>query len=130
MELINNITSKVSKTFILTATTNDVNTNIFKSLKNKTFSGNFTVQIGDRIILEGTTQNGLAGVLKRITPQVSSGISSKTETVDCSLTTVHNCVASKIDAMNWIEYVACLATAPECYGVLWAACYWDVCVAA
>ena len=27
---------------------------------------------------------------------------------ECSLTTVHNCVANKIEAMNWIEYAICL----------------------
>lgn len=29
--------------------------------------------------------------------------------------------------MNWIDYALCAASAPACYGGLWASCSWEVC---
>ena len=47
--------------------------------------------------------------------------------VACTGTTVHNCVSWEIEDMNWIEYGACLISAPACYATLWASCAWEVC---
>ncbi len=46
----------------------------------------------------------------------------------CTIDTVHDCVSFKIDDMNWVDYAICVASAPACYGQLWASCTYDVCV--
>ena len=45
----------------------------------------------------------------------------------CTVTKIHDCVSKKIHDMNWLEYGACLLSAPECYALLWASCSWDNC---
>jgi hypothetical protein len=47
--------------------------------------------------------------------------------VPCNLSTIHNCVHTKIEGMGFFEYSLCLLTNVDCYGIVWVQCIWDVC---
>lgn len=49
------------------------------------------------------------------------------KTHPCTICGQFACIDDKLEDMNWIEYAACLVTAPKCYAVLNASCLWDNC---
>ncbi len=115
--------------FILSYTSDNTNENIYETLKNNpgAFKGNFTIETeGQEIyamrIEKGVPQKSERKFLSKIfVPPVYDA------NVSCGVGTVHDCVSYKIETMNWIEYALCAASAPACYGGIWASCTWDVC---
>jgi len=108
----------------------DSDDNIYEKMKSHPYSvnGEFTIETEGQVILRKKVVNGVWKKSELIAFQVSSAPGPKSNPkVPCSVGTVHDCVAWEIDDMNWIEYGLCLASAPGCYGGLWASCAWEVC---
>jgi hypothetical protein len=99
------------------------NDNIYEKMKTRPteVNGNLIIETEGQVILTKRVVNGKWGGTKLINP------SSVKASAACTVSTVHDCVAWEIDDMNWIEYGACLLSAPGCYATLWASCTWEVC---
>jgi len=99
--------------------------NIYREMKEtpNSVNGEFTIEIAGQVIYRRAIINGKAQKAIRIPLRAAT-----TEmAAPCTVGTVHDCVAWEIDDMNWIEYGACLISAPACYAELWASCTWEVC---
>lgn len=99
--------------------------NVYQQMKERpnTVNGEFTIEtagqvIYKRAIVNGKAQKGIKLPFRTASTEMAA---------PCTVTTVHDCVAWEIDDMNWIEYGACLVSAPGCYATLWASCTWEVC---
>lgn len=130
IEIINNIDKNVLQTFEISVISTNIQGDIYEALKNKTFSGTMEISSGStKIISKEFKQGKLIPKISKINDSNITYLANPDEELapECSATTVHDCVASRINAMNWIDYGLCLASAPACYGGLWASCTWDVC---
>ena len=95
-----------------------------KQLSSKIFTGSFTIENSDGIVVEKWDYvNGVQTNRYSYTPPVTSSFITPPgggpKANECNFTTIHNCVARKIDEMGFFEYCSCLASAPGCYGVMW-----------
>ncbi len=128
IEIINRLDNSVTNTFILTITNDDPKTNIFETIKLKKATATFTIESNDQTLFKAQAINGVSQVgLVYRNANTTFDISSPKPTIMCTLYQVTSCVNSRIVAMNWIDYLACCATAPACYAQLWASCTWDLC---
>lgn len=104
------------------------NDNIYEKIRNtpNLVNGEFTIEINGKIVLRKKIINGKA-LKSELVKENLGAVTDMNQAVPCTVTTVHDCVAWEIDNMNWIEYAACLISAPACYAELWASCTWEVC---
>lgn len=116
------------KTFVITISSYDENDNIIKSLKEKTFTGYFSIESENTVLLKRKIINGKDEISISKSKNLDVENLFIDESGSCSLRTVHDCVSFKIVDMNFVEYSLCCLGAPACYGGLWAACTWDVCI--
>ena len=119
----------ISLKFVLSYTSDNINENIYETLKYNpnTFNGNFTIETEGQEIYNVRIENGKA---QRVVRKILSAVAPPPvydANVACGVGTVHDCVSYKIEEMNWIEYGICLASAPGCYAGIWASCTWEVC---
>lgn len=84
-----------------------------------------TIETEGQVILKRKVKNGIFQKSELIAFRVPGP--TYNPNVACTVGTVHDCVSWKIEDMNWIEYGACLVSAPACYATLWASCTWEVC---
>ena len=100
--------------------------NIYDKMKtNPTgVNGRLIIETEGQIILTKQVVNGKWGSTKL---EKRNAAISRVVSVACTVKTIHDCVAWEIEDMNWIEYGACLVSAPACYATLWASCTWEVC---
>lgn len=47
--------------------------------------------------------------------------------LSCSVGNIHDCVAYRVEGMNWLQFGLCLLRAPVCYAEQWAYCTYSVC---
>ena len=131
IEIINRANNSVVNTFILTLTNTDTKSNIFETVKNKTFTGTFTIESQGELLLKAQATNGVSAddlIYSNENTDFASNPKYQTmEAVPCTLYNVTKCVNTRILAMNWIDYGACMLTAPACYAQLWGSCTWDIC---
>lgn len=105
----------------------DDNDNIYKKFGESpnSISGFFLIETGGQVIYKKRIINGESQKGENIKYKVPGPVYDPN--VACTVSTVHNCVSWEIEDMNWIEYGACLISAPGCYATLWASCTWEVC---
>lgn len=97
------------------------------------FSGQLIIESAEGIIYQRTIFNG-----KVVEPQSSSGRAAPVlgggpgpvynGSLPCTFNNIHNCVAYRIENLNWLQLGLCLFRAPVCYLEHWAFCTYDVCV--
>jgi hypothetical protein len=80
---------------------------------------------GGLLVLKKHIVNGAWGKTEIIASRLPGPIYNPN--LACNAITIHDCVSYEIEDMNWIEYGACLVSAPACYATLWASCTWEVC---
>jgi hypothetical protein len=105
----------------------DHNKNVYDEFKEdrNSVSGLFEIETGGQVIYKKRIINGKIKKGESIGYKVPGPVYDPN--VACTVSTVHNCVSWEIEDMNWIEYGACLISAPGCYATLWASCTWEVC---
>lgn len=121
VELILRNTNTVYKTFfieVLSATGKDIK----QSIQDNSFSGSLVIKDENSILERWSTVLSPAVQSNSVQTNVAAELP-----MGCNVTNIHNCVARKIDDMNWVSYSFCLASAPACYAELWASCTWDAC---
>lgn len=129
IELINRKENFVFDAFNIIYTTNSKKS-FSEQVNTKTFNGVLEIRHQGTVIESWTVTNN---VFKRVVNQsttstVKSNVYAEADpSGGCTISQVHDCVAYKIDDMNAVEYLLCLASAPSCYGGLWAICTYDVC---
>lgn len=106
--------------------TSDNKGDLKKELSNnsKNISGVFTVSIDNQLLYTCTISNGS---LKNAKSYTYNGTSAEGKAHPCTIKGQFACIDDKLENMNWVEYGACLLTAPECYAMLHASCAWDNC---
>ena len=126
--LINNEAIGTSFPLIHMTFVSDDNDNIYEKIRNtpNLVNGVFTIEINEEIVLRKKIING-KGLKSELVKAKQGAVTDMNQAVPCTVTTVHDCVAWEIDDMNWIEYAACLISAPACYAELWASCTCEVC---
>lgn len=134
IEIVGTGTTDIWYTFIIRVKNSDAKSDISSSLQSKSFTGEFSIEYEGNTIVYGKSLNGKTQALQRIdvSDNKAMNLSSRRNAnlwFGCTVRTVHNCVAGRIDAMNWVSYAFCLVSAPACYAELWASCTWDVCFA-
>lgn len=145
INIVDSVTNDIIDSYIINLVNARANSSDVKTaLINKSFKGTASIILDGVTILSHdynsdktvrlSTEDAITSVVgKRLLKAkmlMSIGQVSVTQQkveVPCSVSTVHDCVSYKIEDMNWIDYGACLATAPACYAQLWASCGWDVC---
>jgi len=121
---LNDPISKRSFQTIYQTFISDTDIDVYEKIKSdpNSINGTFTIEVDGQIVFFRKIVNGVSQK-----PNFEEFDISQRATIPCNLTTIHDCVAWTIDDMNWIEYGACLLTAPGCYATLWASCTWEVC---
>jgi len=120
VKITNKETKKVLPNFIYKFTSTK-HEDIKKALNEnpEQVSGLLTLEVDGQILYSLDVKNGVIG---KVQTYSYSGMKQP-----CTIRGQFACIDDKLEAMNWIEYGACLVTAPECYAVLHASCAWDNC---
>lgn len=120
---------KIKFKFVLSFASDNVSEDVYDQLKNNpsAVTGTFSISTEGQEIYTMRIEKGVAqkSVRKVLSAQLVPPVHDAS--VGCGVGTVHDCVSYKIESMNWVDYGLCLASAPACYGGLWASCTWDVC---
>jgi hypothetical protein len=132
VEITDSATSDHIASFTIRLTASSSRANVKQQLTNRTFSGTFTIEYLGNVLVSGSASGGVGQQLTKQNTtaaliQAIVDANPGDEKIACNITTIHNCVAWTIDDMNWIEYGACLVSAPGCYATIWASCGWEVC---
>jgi hypothetical protein len=132
IDLLDNVNNEIKKTFEITVRCENNNENVYTSLKKRTFTGIISISSGKNNVIIKKIKNGqvISNKSDYLNNENTFMLNSDEEIaadIDCTIKTVHDCVASKIEAMNWVEYALCLSSAPGCYAGIWASCTWDIC---
>lgn len=125
--IINDPISKTTFPKIYMSFISDDNENIYEKIKKRPnlVNGIFLIEIEGQVILRKRIVNGSGEKSQLISKREQ--FQNQRVAVACTVSTIHDCVSWEIDDMNWIEYGACLISAPGCYAALWASCTWEVC---
>jgi hypothetical protein len=101
--------------------------NIYSQMKShpNSVNGVLILETGGLLVLKKHIVNGAWGKTEIIASRLPGPIYNPN--LACNAITIHDCVSYEIEDMNWIEYGACLVSAPACYATLWASCTWEVC---
>lgn len=96
-------------------------------MNSKFFNGTLVIMNNGKVIETWNIVNNVANYKSQPLQSQRTITTYLAETPSCTVSTVHDCVAYKINDMNAVEYLLCLGSAPGCYGGLWAICTYDVC---
>lgn len=104
----------------------DSKSNLIEDLKKdpKAVSGTYTVIVDSELVYIRKVINGNFTEGQTFDFEGTSVLGKK---YPCTIKGQFQCVDDRINDMNWIDYGACLLTAPACYGQLHASCAWDNC---
>lgn len=115
VEIIDHITGEIQIAYIAELQSDKP---ILAQLNQKLFSGVSTIRSSDGFALE--IQNVTSN---KITKTIKPGkIQIHVVADPCDIAVMHDCVASAINSMSFIQYAICLAEAPTCYLGLWVVC--------
>lgn len=90
----------------------------------ESFSGVYTIEINGKVLRKTIVENGVIKEVQTYKKTTEEGMKIILDPdIDRS---IFDCMEEKLDAMNWIEFIACGITAPECLAVLYASCAWEV----
>jgi hypothetical protein len=98
------------------------------------FSGTLTIECEGKIVYQKQISNGVASTTDASTTGRAAGELGGgpgpvyNPNLRCTLGNIHDCVAYRIDDMNWWQFGLCLIRAPACYAQQWAYCTVSVCI--
>jgi hypothetical protein len=97
------------------------------------FSGSLTIETAEGVIYKKYIIDGETVDEGSVSGKATGGLGGGpgpfyNPGLSCSFSNIHDCVAYKIEGMNWVNYALCLVRAPLCYLQQWAVCTYEVCV--
>ena len=97
------------------------------------FSGTLSIESDGVVIYSKQIVNGVAEPAQVVAGRAAGELTGGPGPVynpnlRCTIGNIHDCVAYKIEGMNWLQFGLCLLSAPACYGRQWAVCTIDVCI--
>jgi hypothetical protein len=126
IEFINRISKLVEDSFILKIENYDTTKNFIASIREKYFNGSFKIESNNQILYNVVFENGKAIINSK---NKLNEVRIKSNLVStCKVNLIHGCVSNAINNMGVFEYMACLYSAPSCYGLLWAGCSFNYCI--
>lgn len=133
IDIIDRRNGMTAYSFTMEVATTNPTDDLIGNLKSHTFTGYFLIKYQNRVVKRYEIVKGRnVGVqAQSFTSQdvLFAPLMMQDETeFGCPVSYVHDCVAYKINDMNIVEYLICVASAPGCYAGVWAGCIWDVCI--
>ncbi len=117
-------------TFTIKIWTTNASVPVLTQISNRTFTGFETITANGQIIEQWQFSNGV--MISETSPYGISGGGGGGSQLpayidECTLRTVHNCVASKCNGLGFFETLECASTLGACYAAMWLDCTWELC---